>query len=230
MIDYNRKELLVSLHIPKCGGTSFHRVLKSWFRLGFREHYYNHKKQQIPDKSRILPAIGQFIPTIVHGHFDRFHDGINFFEHYPEAKQFISILRNPLELQISFYFYTKKLVKDRSLIWDGKVVESADYLGLSLDEHLETAQYNWLRFMPWDLNFENYKTIFEENFIHIGVTEELQRSVDIMAEKLKMPAKKVPRENEAERNEKPSESSIKIFEANHKLELEIYQYVAMLNI
>lgn len=229
MIEYNRKELLISLHIPKCGGTSFHKVLKSWFGLGFREHYYNHKKHRPPNKSKILPRIAKFIPTIVHGHFDKLHDGINFFDFYPEAHQFISILRNPLELQTSFYFYTKKLVKNRALIWDGKVVESDAYLGTSLDEHLETAQYNWLRFMPWDLDLNNYKKTLEENFIHIGVTEELQRSIDIIAAKLKMPTIKVSKDNEAERNEKPSDSSIKIFESNHKLEYEVYQYAASLN-
>ena len=39
MIDYNPNEPLISIHIPKCGGTSLRQILNNWFRPNFRAQY-----------------------------------------------------------------------------------------------------------------------------------------------------------------------------------------------
>ena len=82
-----------------------------------------------------------------------------------------------------------------------------------------------LHFFPFDFTFSNLKEVINSNFIHIGVTEEISKSLDILAEKLSKPKVEIPVLNQAERFQQPSASSIKIFEERHRLEFEIYNYV-----
>lgn len=231
MIDYNPKVELISLHIPKSGGTSFDGVLKKWFGLGFRRHYDDHKKNTLAKRSSLGMMAKGVIPLCIHGHFDNSVKEKSVFQYYPDAKQFISIYRNPLDLQLSYYFYTKKLFKEGYLSWEGKKVTNIDYLGKDIDEHLEKYSGNgWLpRSMPWQITLDNYKDVIEKNFIHIGVTEKLQHSVNILAEKLKRKPAEIGMENTAKRNETPSESSVKIFKEIYKTEFAFYDYICKLN-
>lgn len=231
MLEYDSKSSLISLHIPKSGGTSFDNVLKEWFGLGFHRHYYNHIKEQPPHKVRLGTALQKIVPLCIHGHFDAEIDKGDVFQYYPDAKQFISIYRNPLELQLSYYFYQQKLIKEGASFWAGKKMETGSFLGKDIDEHLEEkSAYNWLgRFIPWDLTLENYKQVIDKNFIHIGITEDLQQSVTIFAEKLNKKPIHISIENTAFRTERPSESSIKKFKEKHALEYAFYEYVCLLN-
>jgi hypothetical protein len=231
MLLYNPKDTLISLHIPKSGGTSFDRVLKQWFGFGFYRHYYNHAKLKAPTKASSGLFLKGLIPLCIHGHFDPGVDKVGVMEYYPQAKQFITLYRDPLELQLSFYFYQRKLIKDGSLFWNGVKVTDDSYLGKDVDEHLEEkSEYNWLRrFVPWELSLDNYKDIIENNFIHIGITENLQQSIDIFAEKLNKKTIHVPMENATLRKEIPSESSVKKFREKHQLEYAFYEYACNLN-
>lgn len=136
-----------------------------------------------------------------------------------------------MELQLSFYFYTKFLFKQNSLYWSGTRLPSIDYLGKDVDEHLEEkGDYNWLiKAIPWHMDINNYQEIINKNFIHIGVTERLQNSVNIIAEKLNKRPKILTVENTAQRDETPSISSIKKFKDKHRLEYAFYDYVYKLN-
>jgi len=53
---YNPKKPLISIHIPKCAGTSFTDVLKIWFKGGFLRHYHNEKTNTSPKKHKIEKA------------------------------------------------------------------------------------------------------------------------------------------------------------------------------
>jgi hypothetical protein len=230
MIPYNKKEILISLHIPKCGGTSFDRVLKKWFGFGFHRHYMNHSKIKLPKKAPLL-TLKNYIPACIHGHFDKQTDTVGVFDYYPESKQFITLYRDPLEIQLSYYFYARKLIQDGNWFWNGKKINEGDHLGKDVDEHLEQkSEYKWLtRFIAWQINENNYKEIIENNFIHIGITEDLQKSVDIFSEKLNKKKLNIGIENASKRSETPSESSIKKFKEKHHLEYLFYDYACKLN-
>ncbi len=62
MIPYDPSQRLVSLHIPKTGGTSFTKVLEQWFGDRIYLHY--------PD----LPHLTRLAPNqpglLAHGHFN----------------------------------------------------------------------------------------------------------------------------------------------------------------
>jgi hypothetical protein len=230
MIDYNPKEILISPHIPKCGGISFDKTLHDWFGYGFHKHQAKHVEDIPPRKlSKIKQLLSPFIPAVIHGHFDKESDNIDVFDYYPEANQFITVLRDPVERQMSQYFFTRKIISEGKMIWHGKVHTDINLLGEDVDDCLENHQISFLKFLPWEFTYKNYKQIINENFIHIGITENLQASVDIFAEKLKKKKVKVPMLNAAPKTERPSESAVKKFKEQNKLEYLIYEYALILN-
>jgi hypothetical protein len=61
LMPYEQDELLVSIYIPKCAGTSLLKVLRTWFSPGFSEQYPN-------DQGIYDPFDASFVKR-VHGHF-----------------------------------------------------------------------------------------------------------------------------------------------------------------
>ena len=70
---------------------------------------------------------------------------------------------------------------------------------------------------------ENMDTNIDNYFVHIGIMEHYQKSMDILAEKLHKPKIKITHNNISERTQKPSESSVKKFRSKHKLEYLLYE-------
>jgi hypothetical protein len=227
MREYNSAHYLFSLHIPKCSGTSFTEVLKKWFWPGFHAHYFRHETNQTPFKPRqvklLTHKLGIF-PLCIHGHFE---EEAGVFECYPGASQFITIIRDPLELQISlFYDHKRRLNEQGELYWKGNKVE-LEYP--TIDSWVANRPSFLLKFFPWKVTTDNYQEVIHDNFIFIGVTENLQQSVNQLAKKLGKPLVTIPHLNTSARDEKPSDEAIKQFKEKHKLEYLIYDYVCQLN-
>ena len=101
MKNYNRNETLISIHIPKTGGTSLRKILRKWFGEKLFLHYFNEKDCSMPVKYEFASGI------CIHGHFNsRRGFGIN--DYYPQATQFITFLRDPFDILISRFFYEKE--------------------------------------------------------------------------------------------------------------------------
>ncbi|MDH5379452.1 MAG: sulfotransferase family 2 domain-containing protein [Cyclobacteriaceae bacterium] len=200
---------------------------------GLYYHYRNELFNKMPRKVSLGKKYGLIKrknqPECVHGHFDPDTDGGNLFHYYPEASQFITFLRDPLELQLSLYFYNRKRISAKDMYWNGKKVETIEFDG-DIDRWVEERASYMLRFLPFDLNSKNFKEKLNDYFVHIGVTENMQKSVDIMANKLGFEKVLLSKENATERTLRPSESSVKIFKEKHKLEYLIYEYAKSLNI
>lgn len=94
---YNSKEPLISLHIPKTGGTSLRTILLRWFPNGqFLEHYPNNGLLPLRHDCRG--------PVCIHGHFNSTR-GFGVAEYYPHASQFITFLRDPFNRICSLCFF-----------------------------------------------------------------------------------------------------------------------------
>lgn len=92
---------LISIHIPKCAGSSFSNVLEKWLGQKFYKHYFNEESNKMPPKYVLRPGL------CIHGHFNKERKfGIK--GCYSEVDQFVTILRNPFEIAISDYFYAKR--------------------------------------------------------------------------------------------------------------------------
>ena len=227
MITYNPKHLLISLHIPKTAGNSFERVLKKSYGLGYFRHYYNHNRNRKPFRIPFVDFLEKRLPLCVHGHFDPEEGGVNVFDYYPKAHQFITIVRDPLEMHLSLYFYMRKLFNEGALFWKGK--KSTTFPFKDINDWVENRPFYMMRFFPFEVSAENYEEVLNERFVHLGIAEDMPRSMEILAERLGRKLDPVPRINVTPRDIQPDESSIQIFRDKYPLEHKIHKFAQDLN-
>lgn len=189
MISYHKNKPLIFIHIPKCAGTSIDILLKKWFREKFSRHGLNKESPYYRTTPyEVKPGM------CISGHFSR-SKGIGVRDIYPEVDQWITFLRDPFEIALSYYFFWKR---KRSFIPD---------------------------FMPVPVTIDNYQEVLDNYFVHVGIVEALQASVDILADKLGFPREKVNRFNKFERDETVSAEVKEEYVNNNRLQYLVYNYV-----
>ena len=228
MLVYNDNQALYSIHLFKTAGNSFHIILKDWFGRGCLHHKYNPRYKSVARlKTEKRNFMGKKIPVCIHGHFP-VHSNFGLRDIYPEFQQCITFLREPLDLQISAFCFSRKLFEQGKLFHNGAKVEQFPYK--DLDTFLETQPSCMLIDLPWSLTEENYQEIIHSNFVHIGLTDYFKKSIEILADKLnKEPPSQYPVKNATIRRYQASKQSMEIFIEKHKLEYEIYDYIKSIN-
>ena len=229
MKQYDPNKPLISVHIPKCGGTSFAEILKRWFGKGYLEHYHDERQNKHPPRYNLFrdPYRKEFIPRLcIHGHFN--HDRGNGAErYYPGVDQFITIIRDPFELHLSAYFFRKRREKENSgsVYWSGKqnpIIAN----NWSLEDYLNNSKKSYLlSFFPADMTIDNYQQILQQRFLFIGLTNHLQDSVNSLATILGYFPMPVSEKNISEREEPVPAGARETFIANNPLEMAVYDYV-----
>jgi hypothetical protein len=219
MKPYDPKKPLISIHIPKCAGSSFSEILETWFKEKYLRHYHSEKKNIPPKKHKLCPGL------CVHGHFNS-KRGNGLLDYYPEVNQLISIIRDPFDLHLSTYFYVRRMAKkDGNFYWGGKkhrIIEN----GWNIEGYLREAKKSYIcNFLPADIDFNNYRQILKNRFIYIGITESLQNSIDILSKILGFNSISVSHTNVSEWNESIPAGAREEFERNNPLETAIYRYV-----
>lgn len=218
MRQYDRNEPLIVIHVPKAGGSSSRRFFEQWYGNGFLRHYFNEPKGKMPEKYDLFGLHTADKPIVLHGHFNKLRNfGVE--DYYPDIKQFVTILRDPFELTISGYFYTRKKGlswKDRSRIPNEEDVE----------KYLISAKPNMLNHFPREITKDNYKDIIEEYFIEIGITEHLGDSMKWIAHKLGMPYEEamLGHHNTTERDQEVPGYLRDLFVERNQLEFDVYTY------
>jgi len=217
---YDSQQPLISIHIPKTGGTSLERQLQQWFGDGFHNHYYDEQNDCLPPKYQPAPGI------CIHGHFNK-KRAFGVRDYYPEARQFIAMLRDPFEILVSRYYDVKKREKAGNAYRNGKPLQLTDDLEAYLEREIKKDDYhpNILDYMPVDFNGRNYKYLIEQHFVYIGVTEDLGFSLSRLAEKLGMPSQPTEHLNKSERYKTIPSYFKDYFVKLHPLENEIFEYV-----
>ncbi|MEK6480089.1 hypothetical protein WJR50_21280 [Catalinimonas sp. 4WD22] len=193
-------------------------------------HYFDEKQGKLPENHHRklrryrLPFYKK--PEIcIHGHFNN-QRNIGVIDYYPLAKQCIAILRDTLEIALSNYFYRKKRLREREDFRNGIPNEMEV---LSVDKYLEDNISLIPFFMPLKVDRNNYQKVIDSYFVHIGIMEKLQESIDIIAAKLGKNSLKISHENVSRRENWPSNAAIRKFKNNNGLAYKIYDYVIKLN-
>lgn len=212
---YDSRKPLISLHVPKCAGQSFRRVLEIWFGDKLRFHYFQ-QRQAPPPRHPWEPGI------CIHGHFNGARN-LGVADYYPEADQFITVLRDPLEAAVSNYFYWKNKARDNQLR-NGTLVRGGDQDYGDIDDFFrKRPKSNMFDFLPFRPTREAFMESFETSFVWVGMAERLQESVDGLAEILGFPKIRTARINVAPRDEDLSPALEEAFIENNALEFEIYR-------
>jgi hypothetical protein len=225
---YTPRHPLISIHLPKSGGTTFRKALETWFPTRLHYHYFIEQQQRPPARIRLRHGrlgIWRKRDVCIHGFFNR-NRGAGVFDYYPGARQFITIVRDPLDQHLSHYFYLRNKSARGEHYFKG---EQVTFQYATPDEYLEREQTYVLRYFPWEMTLGNYRRLIDKYFIHVGVTERMQESVDVLAERLGKPKVELERRNVTPRDDGPAPEAIERFKERHQLEYALYNYALELN-
>jgi hypothetical protein len=217
MKTYDPNKPIISLHIPKCAGQSFRRALVHWFGGNLFVHYFQQRSAP-PEILELKPGI------CIHGHFNR-EKNLGADTYYPTVDQFITILRNPLDVAVSNYFFWKKKARARQLAI-GSLIQGGEHDYTDIDDFFKKRpRSHILNFMPQELTRANYKKILSTRFVWIGLVERLQEDMIVLAERLGFSPYTIDRINVSERDEELIPRTRDEFIKNNPLEFEIYHYI-----
>ncbi|MCB4457280.1 sulfotransferase family protein [Leisingera sp. McT4-56] len=221
MRNFDPGQPLIFIHIPKTAGVSVRTVFQNWFRDRLKLHYYDEGRGQLPAKIDLQDPAFRTEPPVIYGHFNRLRQfGVP--DYYPEARQFVSFLRDPFDMHVSRYFFTQKSAQN----WK----RTSDVEGKGLHEHLESGHLNMLEHFPRPVTSSNFRGIIEEFFVDIGCFETLEASLKRIAARLGLPAQDIqlPHLNASKEAETPMEEARARFRERWPLEYEVYDYVRSL--
>lgn len=219
MRNYDPGKPLISIHIPKAGGTSFQEILARWFPGRLYFHYFDEGKKKMPGKHALLPG------SCIHGHFNS-KRGFGIRHYYPEAEQFITFLRDPFEIVVSRYFDVKAREKKGEAFRDGCSYRLPEDVGHYLRHEIHKKDYhpNILDYMPAELTLENYKDIIEERFIYMGIMEDFQNSLNHLAHALGFEPAVLGHLNRSNRYQEIPPHFREVFSERHPLEYAVYYH------
>ncbi|HDL00648.1 MAG TPA: hypothetical protein ENH23_00245 [candidate division Zixibacteria bacterium] len=149
-------------HIPKCGGTSILHLLSNWFYVirDYREGW----SMKYPTAVDLSILNSKFC---ICGHWE--FKGYHLYQRYPEvfdSEKFkiFTFLREPLEVSLSLFRYEK---------------ENNINVDMGIEEHLSIRKNYIASIFP--LTEKNYNEILDKYFF-VGILEEGQCCVDLLAE------------------------------------------------
>jgi len=167
MKEYNPKDPLIAIHVPKTGGTSIRGLFSEWFGSGFLTHYKINNT--LPRKHDLSIMQDSNISIAIYGHFNQLRNfGIP--QYYPEVNQFVTIMRDPFERAVSRYFHNRLHGKCEREIEDALIDSNPELSALC--------------HFPQTITLENYKQVIESRFIEIGIMERMEESLRRISRKL----------------------------------------------
>ncbi|MBI5120983.1 MAG: sulfotransferase family 2 domain-containing protein [Rhodospirillales bacterium] len=188
MRPYDPQSPLVSIHIPKAGGTTLQHILQHWFpgdRL--RLHY---RTDDMPEPFHLRAG------DCVHGHFNGAR-GFGVSQYYPKASQFIAFMRDPFERFVSHWFFMHRKKNNGERIPELETKPSFEsWLHARAEEQRTgTNSYSPVWFLPHPPGAAPLARQLDESFVFLGLTERLNESVALLANILGKPPVSVPHLN-----------------------------------
>ncbi len=170
---YDPSAPLIYLHLYKTAGTSVNQIFQTWYGGKFIKHKdgSNTDKRDISCTSENIKKYNISGPLFF-GHFN--HDGM--FEWPSECTQFITMLRDPFDLQVSAFYYAKKNGLPLH-------VDNVEEYVLTSDFHYSFTNI----FTKEKITLNNYKEIIAKYFIAIGSLKNYEKSIKNFALQLGKP-------------------------------------------
>ncbi len=224
MRSYNPSRPIIYTHVPKCAGTSIIRVLRKWFGKTY------HKLNQDETQDELLPRIetrdadGEWLENVkcIHGHFNHGRGyGLPYF--YPEIDQYFTILRDPFDLAVSMYFFAKGRSATGKFWFRGKPVDFRKQFP-NLESYVNSYPYWLLNHLPQDITLDNFNDKLRQRFVHIGLFEDLQGSVNRLGAIFDKPVVALPHINASQSDEPVADQLRESFYERNPLVKRIYDF------
>lgn len=171
MRPYDPGEPLVWIHVPKAGGTSVRKIAQGWFDP--RETLFHYRDPQFLSglKEAQENDCREKGVRLLYGHFNSAR-GIGISALGFQPKQYVTILREPLERQVSLYFF----LKAQGIQVHGKTEENIS----SLEDFLLTNNRSVFNHFPTFVDELTFKQVVDM-FMFVGITEYLDFSLQRIA-------------------------------------------------
>ncbi|WP_415918879.1 hypothetical protein [Tateyamaria sp. SN6-1] len=221
---YNPYQPLIFIHVPKTAGTSVRSLFAQLFPGRVHHHYCDESAGSLPPKRNLNALCQNGLAPILFGHFNE-NRGFGIREYYPHVTQFVTILRDPFEMHLSRYFYTKRRQKD----WQ----RTSDVGDTGLRQFIEEGHLNMMEHFPRDMTLTSFETDLAEQFVDVGCVETLSSSVSRITARLgaTMDDMTVPMRNQSERELHQDLAPLRIlFRERWPLEHAIYDYARRMNL
>ncbi len=155
MKTYDPNKPLYYCHIPRTGGAILSAQLNEM--VGATRH--------VNEASTFGDPVSETPGAVIQSHWD-YTVGAGVLQRHPSAGQFVTVLRDPFDRLVSWYFYIKNVWHGEVKFLDRQWVRLSDYGG-TLAGFLRGYPSNVTRFLPLDVPIEDY--------VLVGVTSQLDQ-------------------------------------------------------
>lgn len=217
-------QIMISVHVPKTGGTSFRKMLEEFYGDGFQPDYHWEPRPSVMDGKELVGTDDEVREALcgvhcIHGHFNVAKylrllrvDGIE--------PVFITWLRDPIERAISTYHFLRTLETppEDQPEWERQAK------AMSLEQFYSETKFGRNR------QFAQIRALDRDRFSFIGCTERYSESMSLFA-RMFFPDREPPTiphelKNEARKGDKydmPSSVRQLLTETND-LDFRLYEY------
>lgn len=210
MKNYNPELPLISLHIPKCSGTSLLRA----FADGHKEQKFN-LIRFYPDIGISLPENYSDSKTIIHGHFVRWKNAA-VEDKVAKPEQFVTVVRDPIDALISGYWYGIQNGHD----WAMKHSPES-FLKWHIDANISPI-FGALQKLEDETNPENIVS----KFLIIKTADQIDLFIEELSEMLKISMPKIGKHNVSDKySKKISKEIIDLSALIYKNEINLVRYL-----
>lgn len=217
---YDPGQPLFALHIPRSGGTSFRSVLGAWFGDHLQLHY--RLGRALP------PRVALGAGSCLYGHFNALR-GFGIEDYYPDARQCITMLREPYARFVSQWRFlimrrTHGALPGTEVVdsdFDRWIHRRAEEMARGCDSYAFLCQF------PRKLTAENFAAVLDEYFVFVAILERIGPSMTALAKALGRQPMMMPHVNVTCGESYPEYRSY--HETHFALEHEVYAYSLRVN-
>jgi len=231
----NKEQTIIYSHIPKTGGVTLYSIIDHIYPADSIYTLFPNKGEKPFKKLRQLPDAEKRNIKVLRGHFGFGRHAI-----LPQPCTYITMLRDPVERIISHYYYVQQ-IPEHELHKKVKYskMSLADYVRSGISRELNNGQTRTISGLKSDYDYggnprETLMTAKEnlnKHFSVIGCVEKYDETLILLKREFGWDWPFYTRENVTKKKvarEKIPGSTIDMIKEYNRLDIELYDYAAML--